>query len=76
MLQELNRIGLRVVLDVVYNHVHGNGPVDVNSVYDKVDSAVLVLLKSEEYCILLINFILLSSSINTEKNYRLFQVTI
>lgn len=36
MVQSLNRIGLRVVLDVVYNHLHGNGPYDVNSVLDKV----------------------------------------
>ncbi|KAI3989576.1 hypothetical protein MKX01_036185, partial [Papaver californicum] len=26
MVQSLNRIGLRVVLDVVYNHLHGSGP--------------------------------------------------
>ncbi|KAL5994639.1 Pullulanase 1, chloroplastic [Asimina triloba] len=36
MVQALNRIGLRVVLDVVYNHVHGSGPLDYNSVLDKV----------------------------------------
>ncbi|KAI3793482.1 hypothetical protein L1987_36101 [Smallanthus sonchifolius] len=36
MVQALNRIGLRVVLDVVYNHLHGNGPVDDNSVLDKI----------------------------------------
>ncbi|KDP30498.1 hypothetical protein JCGZ_16177 [Jatropha curcas] len=36
MVQALNRIGLRVVLDVVYNHLHGNGPFDGNSVLDKV----------------------------------------
>ncbi|XP_058080024.1 pullulanase 1, chloroplastic isoform X3 [Magnolia sinica] len=36
MVQALNRIGLRVVLDVVYNHVHGSGPLDSNSVLDKV----------------------------------------
>lgn len=35
-LQALNRVGLRVVLDVVYNHLHGSGPFDENSVLDKV----------------------------------------
>ncbi|KAK3006114.1 hypothetical protein RJ639_016482 [Escallonia herrerae] len=36
MVQALNRIGVRVVLDVVYNHVHGSGPFDENSVLDKI----------------------------------------
>ncbi|KAJ0967236.1 hypothetical protein J5N97_024153 [Dioscorea zingiberensis] len=36
MIQALNRIGLRVVLDVVYNHLHGSGPNDETSVLDKV----------------------------------------
>ncbi|CAN6460585.1 unnamed protein product [Victoria cruziana] len=36
MVQALNRIGLHVVLDVVYNHVHGSGPHDDFSVLDKV----------------------------------------
>ncbi|KAL4190863.1 hypothetical protein AMTRI_Chr07g77910 [Amborella trichopoda] len=36
LVQSLNRAGLRVILDVVYNHLHGNGPFDVNSVLDKV----------------------------------------
>ncbi|XP_062156540.1 pullulanase 1, chloroplastic [Alnus glutinosa] len=36
MIQALNRIGLRVVLDVVYSHLHGNGPFDENSVLDKI----------------------------------------
>ncbi|RZC77055.1 hypothetical protein C5167_001187 [Papaver somniferum] len=36
MVQSLNRIGLRVVLDVVYNHLHGSGPHGDNSVLDKV----------------------------------------
>uniref|UniRef100_A0A6N2M3E6 Glycosyl hydrolase family 13 catalytic domain-containing protein n=1 Tax=Salix viminalis TaxID=40686 RepID=A0A6N2M3E6_SALVM len=36
MVQALNHIGLRVVLDVVYNHLHGNGPFDENSVLDKI----------------------------------------
>ncbi|KAJ0045891.1 hypothetical protein Pint_05957 [Pistacia integerrima] len=36
MVQALNQIGLRVVLDVVYNHLHGNGPLDENSVLDKI----------------------------------------
>ncbi|KAJ6821493.1 pullulanase 1, chloroplastic [Iris pallida] len=36
MIQALNRIGLRVVLDVVYNHLHASGPLDENSVLDKV----------------------------------------
>lgn len=36
MVQALNHIGLRVVLDVVYNHLHGNGPSDEASVLDKI----------------------------------------
>ncbi|KAJ9684719.1 hypothetical protein PVL29_016942 [Vitis rotundifolia] len=36
MVQALNRIGFRVVLDVVYNHLHGSGPFDDNSVLDKI----------------------------------------
>ncbi|XP_038892369.1 pullulanase 1, chloroplastic [Benincasa hispida] len=36
MVQALNQIGLRVVLDVVYNHLHGHGPFDPNSVLDKI----------------------------------------
>ncbi|KAL2899945.1 Pullulanase 1 chloroplastic [Bienertia sinuspersici] len=36
MVQALNRIGLCVVLDVVYNHLNSNGPSDVNSVLDKI----------------------------------------
>ncbi|KAB1211035.1 Pullulanase 1, chloroplastic, partial [Morella rubra] len=36
MIQALNCIGLRVVLDVVYNHLHGSGPFDENSVLDKI----------------------------------------
>ncbi|XP_044462126.1 pullulanase 1, chloroplastic isoform X2 [Mangifera indica] len=36
MVQALNQIGLRVVLDVVYNHLHGSGPLDENSVLDKI----------------------------------------
>ncbi|PQQ06704.1 pullulanase 1 chloroplastic [Prunus yedoensis var. nudiflora] len=35
-LRSLNRFGLRVVLDVVYNHLHGSGPIDDNSVLDKI----------------------------------------
>lgn len=36
MVQALNRIGVRVVLDVVYNHLHASGPSDENSVLDKI----------------------------------------
>ncbi|XP_027158822.1 pullulanase 1, chloroplastic isoform X1 [Coffea eugenioides] len=36
MVQALNRVGLRVVLDVVYNHLHASGPFDKNSVLDKI----------------------------------------
>ncbi|XP_042406884.1 pullulanase 1, chloroplastic [Zingiber officinale] len=36
MVQALNRMGLRVVLDVVYNHLAASGPFDDNSVLDKV----------------------------------------
>ncbi|XP_022945721.1 pullulanase 1, chloroplastic [Cucurbita moschata] len=36
MVQALNQIGLRVVLDVVYNHLHGCGPFDPSSVLDKI----------------------------------------
>lgn len=36
MVQALNHIGLRVVLDVVYNHLSSSGPLDYNSVLDKI----------------------------------------
>ncbi|KAH7286181.1 hypothetical protein KP509_33G061600 [Ceratopteris richardii] len=36
MVQALNSLGLRVILDVVYNHLHGNGPHGKYSVLDKV----------------------------------------
>ncbi|KAL6509660.1 Pullulanase 1, chloroplastic [Orobanche gracilis] len=36
MVQALNHIRVRVVLDVVYNHLHANGPYDENSVLDKI----------------------------------------
>ncbi|XP_073139703.1 pullulanase 1, chloroplastic isoform X2 [Henckelia pumila] len=36
MVQALNRIGLRVVLDVVYNHLYASGPYDKDSVLDKI----------------------------------------
>lgn len=48
-MQALNRTGLRVVLDVVYNHLHASGPVDDNSVLDKV---VHVLLKFIYLCLI------------------------
>lgn len=34
--QGINRLGLRVVLDVVYNHVFSTGPASVQSNFDKV----------------------------------------
>lgn len=36
MVQALNHVGLNVVLDVVYNHLHANGPHDKDSVLDKI----------------------------------------
>ncbi|KAL2548901.1 Pullulanase 1 [Forsythia ovata] len=36
MVQALHSIGLRVVLDVVYNHLHASGPHNENSVLDKI----------------------------------------
>lgn len=36
MVQGIHRIGLRVVLDVVYNHTYHAGPLDRFSVLDKV----------------------------------------
>ncbi|CAI0410883.1 unnamed protein product [Linum tenue] len=36
MVQALNHIGLRVILDVVYNHLQGSGPFDKDSVLDKI----------------------------------------
>ncbi|XP_027364893.1 pullulanase 1, chloroplastic isoform X2 [Abrus precatorius] len=36
MVKALNHIGLRVVLDVVYNHLQGKGPFDEHSVLDKI----------------------------------------
>ena len=38
--QALTRLGLRVVLDVVYNHLYGNGPHDRYSVLDKVGNII------------------------------------
>jgi glycosidase len=42
-LQALNRLGLRVVMDVVYNHLYSSGPFAITSVLDKVVSCFLVL---------------------------------
>lgn len=36
MIQALNRTGLRIVLDTVYNHLQGSGPFDDHSVLDKI----------------------------------------
>ncbi|KAK3143133.1 hypothetical protein QOZ80_4BG0358810 [Eleusine coracana subsp. coracana] len=36
MVQALNRLGLRVVMDVVYNHLYSSGPLVITSVLDKV----------------------------------------
>ncbi|XP_017409401.1 pullulanase 1, chloroplastic isoform X3 [Vigna angularis] len=36
MVKALNHMGLRVVLDVVYNHLQGSGPFDEHSVLDKI----------------------------------------
>ncbi|CAJ1976616.1 unnamed protein product [Sphenostylis stenocarpa] len=36
MVKALNHIGLRVVLDVVYNHLQGSGPFEEYSVLDKI----------------------------------------
>ncbi|XWS66234.1 hypothetical protein CRYUN_Cryun05aG0182100 [Craigia yunnanensis] len=36
MIQALTHIGLRIVLDVVYNHLHASGPFDKDSVLDKI----------------------------------------
>uniref|UniRef100_A0ACD5V8C5 Uncharacterized protein n=1 Tax=Avena sativa TaxID=4498 RepID=A0ACD5V8C5_AVESA len=36
MVQALNRIGLRVVMDVVYNHLNSSGPSGITSVLDKI----------------------------------------
>ncbi|KAL3700593.1 hypothetical protein R1sor_018615 [Riccia sorocarpa] len=36
MVQAINRMGLRVVLDVVYNHLHGSGPTGRHTVHDKI----------------------------------------
>ncbi|KAK7343946.1 hypothetical protein VNO77_13089 [Canavalia gladiata] len=36
MVKALNHIGLRVVLDVVYNHLQGSGPFDEHSILDKI----------------------------------------
>jgi glycosidase len=42
-LQALNRLGLRVVMDVVYNHLYSSGPFAITSVLDKVASCFLVI---------------------------------
>lgn len=39
LFQGINRLGLRVVLDVVYNHVFSTGPESVQSNFDKVRRA-------------------------------------
>ena len=44
LIQALNRIGLRVVLDVVYNHVSASGPHDESSVLEKVSSFIFCFL--------------------------------
>ncbi|XP_066346642.1 pullulanase 1, chloroplastic-like isoform X1 [Miscanthus floridulus] len=36
MVQVLNRLGLRVVMDVVYNHLYSSGPFAITSVLDKI----------------------------------------
>nr|CAB3502225.1 unnamed protein product [Digitaria exilis] len=36
LLQALNRLGLRVVMDVVYNHLYSSGPSAITSVLDKI----------------------------------------
>ncbi|CAL5035685.1 unnamed protein product [Urochloa decumbens] len=36
MVQALNRLGLRVVMDVVYNHLYSSGPSSITSVLDKI----------------------------------------
>ncbi|KAG0524993.1 hypothetical protein BDA96_06G017200 [Sorghum bicolor] len=36
MVQALNRLGLRVVMDVVYNHLYSSGPFAITSVLDKI----------------------------------------
>ncbi|KQJ81407.1 pullulanase 1, chloroplastic [Brachypodium distachyon] len=36
MVQALNRLGLRVVMDVVYNHLNSSGPSGISSVLDKI----------------------------------------
>lgn len=46
--QALNCTGLRVVLDVVYNHLHASGPYDANSVLDKVMGNCLFSIKIYE----------------------------
>ena len=38
MVAAINKLGLRVVVDVVYNHLFSSGPRDSKSVYDKVRS--------------------------------------
>ncbi|KAI4339263.1 hypothetical protein MLD38_024223 [Melastoma candidum] len=36
MIQALNQIGLRVIVDVVYNHLNASGPYDDSSILDKI----------------------------------------
>jgi len=36
MVQALNHLGLRVVMDVVYNHLYSSGPSAITSVLDKI----------------------------------------
>lgn len=49
MVQALNRSGLRVILDVVYNHLHGSGPSGHHSCLDKVVPHYYLRLNKDGY---------------------------
>ena len=45
-LQALNHIGLRVVMDVVYNHLNSSGPFGISSVLDKVINSNVLFMST------------------------------
>ncbi|KAI3472654.1 hypothetical protein Pfo_029175 [Paulownia fortunei] len=56
MVQALNRIGLRVILDVVYNHLHASGPYDENSVLDKPEHSMVERLIIDDLLHWVVNY--------------------
>ncbi|KVH94944.1 Glycoside hydrolase, catalytic domain-containing protein, partial [Cynara cardunculus var. scolymus] len=66
MVQALNCLGLRVVLDVVYNHLHGSGPIADNSMLDKNITCVNNTA-SEHF---MVNHLIVDDLLNRACNYK------